>query len=349
MPAFRPPRRSPRHSSRRSPARFLVHAALAVVPLVASFGAAAQSCEAPGPAPALGARIASIAMAEYQRFNGHRIDAHGRLWKFGSVETETEPLRAAEGDAAPPADRYAWRRVWTYWQTLEQHRPGTAGHRDFKWAPSLLDDPASASPSRVESVGALLAAVPADAPRAEQLREALVRAAIADSPWSGAFISFVMHEAGLSDQAFHFAGAHAVYIAGALRDEPGYAFRACDIRRTAPRVGDLICYSRGQRVLETFADWQARAGELDGRTKSHCDVVVSVDPKALKIESIGGNVLQAVTRRQLMVNEAGLLARRHYAGAPMNRPRPGSPCAEDASCEKSDLNQQHWGVLLQLR
>lgn len=331
------------------PIRLLVRAVFAMAPVLAPALSAAQSCDAPGPAPEVAARIVSAAMQEYQRFNGHRIDAHGRLWKFGSVETETEPLRAADDDAAPPADRYAWRRVWRYWQTLDQHRPGLLGLRDFKWAPALLDDPASAGKSRVEALGPLLAAVPADAPQAEQMREALVRSAISDSPWSGAFISFVMHEAGLSDQAFHFSGAHAVYIGGALRETPGYAFRACDIRRTAPRVGDLICYSRGKPELDTFADWLALADRIDSRTKSHCDVVVSVDRRALKIESIGGNVLQAVTRRQLMVNEAGLLSRRHYASAPMNRPRPGSPCAEDATCEKSDLNQQHWSVLLQLR
>lgn len=331
------------------PHRCLVHAVLATATAFVPALAAAQSCEAPGTAPDVGARIASIAMQEYQRFNGHRIDARGHLWKFGSVETETEPLRTADGDVAPPADRYAWRRVWHYWQTLDQHRPGLLGQRDLKWAPDLLDDPVSAGRSRVDALGPLLAAVPADAPQAEQMREALVRTAISDSPWSGAFISFVMHEAGLSDQAFHFSGAHAVYIGGALRETPGYAFRACDIRRTAPRVGDLICYSRGRPVLDTFADWQALADRIDNRTKSHCDVVVSVDRRALKIESIGGNVLQAVTRRQLMVNEAGLLSRRHYASAPTNRPRPGSPCAEDVTCEKSDLNQQHWSVLLQLR
>ncbi|WP_067065639.1 DUF2272 domain-containing protein [Roseateles chitosanitabidus] len=332
-----------------TPLRLLSAAALAVVLHVAPTRAAAQSCEAPGPAPELGQRLADIAMREYQRVDGHRIDAHGRLWKFGSVETETEPLRAAEGDDAPSAQRYAWRRIWHYWQVLDQHRPGTADHRDLKWAPALLDDPASAPRSRVDTVGAVLAAVPSGSPMSEAMRESVVRAAISDSPWSGAFISFVMHEAGLSDQAFHFSGAHAVYIAGAMRESPGYAFRACDIRRTAPRVGDLICYSRGKPVLDRFADWQERLPAIDGRTKSHCDVVVSVDRKTLKIESIGGNVMQSVTRRQLMINESGLLSRRHYVGAPRNRPRPGSPCAEDATCEKSDLNQQHWSVLLQLR
>lgn len=331
------------------PLRLLAPAALAVVLHLASAPVAAQSCDAPGPAPALGQRLADIAMREYQRVDGHRIDAHGRLWKFGSVETETEPLRAAADDDAPSAQRYAWRRIWHYWQVLDQHRPGTAADRDLKWAPDLLDDPVAAARSRVAAVGAVLAEVPASSPMAEPMRESIVRAAISDSPWSGAFISFVMHEAGLSDQAFRFSGAHAVYIAGAMRESPGYAFRACDIRRTAPRVGDLICYSRGKPALDSFADWKERLDRIDGRTKSHCDVVVSVDSKSSKLESIGGNVMQSVTRRQLMINEAGLLSRRHYVSAPQNRVRPGTPCAEDATCEKGDLNQQHWSVLLQLK
>ena len=121
------------------------------------------------------------------------------------------------------------------------------------------------------------------------------------------------------------------------------------LNRHLNTIAVLAAIARGKPVLDRFADWQERLPAIDGRTKSHCDVVVSVDRKTLKIESIGGNVMQSVTRRQLMINESGLLSRRHYVSAPQNRKRPGTPCAEDPTCEKSDLNQQHWSVLLQLK
>lgn len=304
-----------------------------------SLTAQAQTCAKPGPVSPLGEKLARIALDEYRRFNGHRIDAQGRLWKFGNVETETEPV---EGD------RYAWRRVWRYWQALDVHRPSSLMMRRATWLPELLDNPASApARARMTTMKEALAAVP-EGELAELQREALVRAAIADTPWSAAFISFLMHEAGVADEAFSYSSAHATYIRPALEDAPGYAYRACDPRKTRPRVGDLICYSRGGKPpLRNLADWREHAGELDGRIKSHCDLVVSTDAAAAKMESIGGNVLQSVTRRKLMLKGDGSLSDRHQLD--QHKPRPGSECARDETCHKGDLNLQQWGVLLQLR
>ncbi|MBV8500890.1 MAG: DUF2272 domain-containing protein [Paucibacter sp.] len=320
---------------------------LASLLLLAFGGAQAQSCEQPGPPSELGQRLADIAMGEYRQFNGHRIDAQGRLWKFGNVEVEAEPLRDAE-----PADRYAWRRVWRYWETLDKHVPGTLDMRRVSWASDLLDDSANAGRSRLSTLREIFAKLPADMDPAELevLRESVVRATISDTPWSAAFISYLMDRAGLSEEQFHFASAHAVYIRPALEGKEGYAYRACDVRKTAPRVGDLICYGRAARPLRSFADWQAQMGALDGSVKSHCDLVVKVDRKAAKMESMGGNVEQSVTWRKLMLDERGMLSTRHLSAL---HDKPFGPnaaaCADDASCLKSDLNLQYWGVLLQLR
>ncbi|HEY1090608.1 MAG TPA: DUF2272 domain-containing protein [Burkholderiaceae bacterium] len=313
--------------------------------------AVGPSCAAPGPVSERGERLARIALSEYARFNGHRIDAQGRLWKFGSVETETEPLLnpdAGKPEAQDP-ERFAWRRVWRYWQTLDQHVPGTLAHRRISWVPGLLDAPDAGSRPRATTLEKAFAELPmtAEGASSELQREALVRAALSDNAWSAAFISFLMHEAELPDAAFRYSSAHAVYIRPALEGQVDYAYRACDPRRTQPRVGDLICYSRGENALADFRDWQAHASELGGGSKSHCDLVVSVDKGAAKLESIGGNVLQSVTRRKLMLNEQGTLSDRHQlARHPI---KPGSECGRDATCTKSDLNLQRWGVLLQLR
>jgi hypothetical protein len=266
------------------------------------------------------------------------------------VEVEAEPLRDAE-----PADRYAWRRVWRYWETLDKHVPGTLDFRRVSWAPGLLDDPAQADGHRMSTLREIFAKLPPglDPAETEILREAVVRATISDTPWSAAFISYLMDRAGLSEAQFHFASAHAVYIRPALEgpeQHPDYAYRACDPRKTAPRVGDLICYGRAAKPLRSFADWQAQMGALDGSVKSHCDLVVSVDRKAAKMESMGGNVEQSVTWRKLMLDERGLLSTRHLVALHAKPFGPNAAaCASDASCQKSDLNQQYWSMLLQLR
>ena len=84
------------------------------------------------------------------------------------------------------------------------------------------------------------------------LREAAVRAAIIDTSWSAAFISYVVRQSGVTENAFRFANAHRVYIYDAFAasaaelanksDERLY--RACPVSSTRPRVGDLICQQR---------------------------------------------------------------------------------------------------------
>ena len=312
----------------------------------------AQSCAAPGPVSETGRKLARIAEDEYTRFNGHRIDAQGRLWKFGNDEVETEPLLNPQTGETEPreADRFAWRRVWRYWEVLDTHVPGTLSNRRVVWAPDLLEDPANSGRQHYTPLIDALAEVPAgpDGKRNELLSEALVRAALSDVPWSAAFISYVMSEGGLTAEQFNFSSAHASYIRPALEDAPGYAYRACDPRTTRPRVGDLICYSRGADLLQGFQDWRAHVAELGNRSKSHCDIVISTDYSAAKMESIGGNVEQAVTRRRLMLKADGTLSDKHQL-ALHPTPKAGGDCARDISCHKENLNLQAWGILLQLK
>lgn len=326
--------------------RFHRIAALLLVGLLTN-RAQAQSCEAPGPVSERGRELAQLALAEYAQFNGHRIDAQGRLWKFGSVEVETEAL--VDGQ---PDDRFAWRRVWRYWQTLDTHQPGTVDTRRVTWAEGLLDDPAQAGRNRLTTLRDIFSRLPPgdDKGTNEILREAVVRTTISDTPWSAAFVSYLMDRAGLSEQEFHYSSAHAVYIRPALENAPGYAYRACDPQRTVPREGDLICYGRAAKPLLSFADWQAHAGQLNSNVKSHCDLITKVDLDAKKMESMGGNVEQSVTWRRMMLNEKGMLSNRHQLALHAKPSGPNAKaCASDPSCAKSDLNLQYWGLLLQLR
>ncbi|MFN3669535.1 MAG: DUF2272 domain-containing protein [Brevundimonas sp.] len=114
-------------------------------------------------------------------------------------------------------------------------------------------------------------------------------------PWSAAFISWVMCEAGLGEPAqFRRDVSHRVYIDQAIRardgQAPGAAFVAHDVGEQAIEPGDLLCNSRGGVDYRTIDDRRADLGEY---APAHCDVVVRVD--ADRINVIGGNVVQGVS------------------------------------------------------
>jgi hypothetical protein len=121
-----------------------------------------------------------------------------------------------------------------------------------------------------------------------------------NAPWSAAFVSWVMCEAGLGamDQ-FQRAVAHHAYIDQAIRarDEraPRAAFVAYDAGEAAIAPGDLLCASR-RPVYRTLAE---RRRQIGVGARSHCDIVVKVDEKSERILVIGGNVRGAVSLKLL--------------------------------------------------
>jgi hypothetical protein len=314
-----------------------VVAALCLLHVTAGFGACAP---ASGGGP-LGARIAAAALLEHAEFNGHRIDAQGHLWHAGPAESETESLRDPDTglpDASRPG-RFAWRRVWEYWLTLARHAEGEALSRKVISVPGLLDDPASTQRPREIRLSELFSRMAGEDPESETaLRQAAVRAALNDSPWSAAFISYLMDRAGLVDGQFRYAAAHWQYIQRAFEQPEGYAYRACDPRRTTPKIGDLLCYARGASPLKDFSAWREAVASPFFSAAAHCEVVVEVDLPALKIETVGGNVIQSVARRRLNLNEAATLSDSHDPDG-----------AAAARARRGNLNLEYWGVLLQLK
>jgi hypothetical protein len=310
--------------------------------------AASSDCVHSAPPGPRAQAIARAALNEYAQFSGHRINAGGALWKAGAAESETEMLRDPDTGAADAgqAGRYAWRRVWEYWLTLERHVPGEAWGRKVVSVPGLLEDPLASSRAAETRLRDLIVRT-YGADGNDALAQAVVRAALNDSPWSAAFISYLMDKAGLDDRQFRFASAHWQYVQRALQQPEGYAYRACDPRSTVPAVGDLLCYSRGVPLLRDFAAWQTAAQQPGFSASAHCEVVVEVDTDARKIETVGGNVVQSVARRRLRLNQAKLLSLsldpdRHAV-------HENSDCGRDKTCEDGNLNLQYWGMLLQLK
>jgi hypothetical protein len=117
-----------------------------------------------------------------------------------------------------------------------------------------------------------------------------------NSPWSAAFISWVMCEAGLGDvDAFHRAVAHHRYIDQAIRARDGSAGRSAFVARDAGEAaivpGDMLCSGR-RPAYRTLSERRRQMGQ--GAT-THCDIVVSVDVEGRRFLAIGGNVRSAVT------------------------------------------------------
>jgi hypothetical protein len=121
-----------------------------------------------------------------------------------------------------------------------------------------------------------------------------------DMPWSAAFISWNMRNAGAHDR-FRYSTLRSTYIYQSIRDrangrqEAGYwCWRLNELR---PSPGDLVCWARQSGV-----DYDHQANSTYA---GHCDVVVECASD--KIFVIGGNVGDSVTKRPLKLNTDGFL------------------------------------------
>ncbi len=116
-------------------------------------------------------------------------------------------------------------------------------------------------------------------------------------PWSAAFISWVMCEAGLGETSqFRRAVAHHSYVDQAIRardgNEPNAAFVAYSPGEEDISPGDLLCNGRASLNYRTIADRRRNMGE---GMRSHCDIVVKVDAPTKRIFVIGGNVYRSAS------------------------------------------------------
>lgn len=126
--------------------------------------------------------------------------------------------------------------------------------------------------------------------------------------WSAAFISAVLRRAGFSESEFRFGKSHADYIVAA-RERLSSAYDVVPTPAFA-LPGDLVCALReGARLgAATNAEIVARITAGETPTPMHCDLVTRVDLAARRLDAIGGNVQQAVSRSTLALDELGRVA-----------------------------------------
>ncbi|MTW19865.1 DUF2272 domain-containing protein [Allochromatium palmeri] len=124
-------------------------------------------------------------------------------------------------------------------------------------------------------------------------------------PWSAAFISWIMLNAGVPAYQFRPSIAHWTYLADLIESAslPGRYFVPRRIQDYSPEPGDLICaYRAPSRVA--LVDGYVRAGALTG-VRAHCDLVTGKQGQTLEV--IGGNVRNSVSKVQLELDAQGRL------------------------------------------
>ncbi|MGE0566050.1 MAG: DUF2272 domain-containing protein [Pseudolabrys sp.] len=325
-------------------------------------------------------RIARVAIEEFGRFGGHRIDSDGRIVDFGQTEAEQSPNPTAE--LQDSVGKLAWWRVKKYWQALfGDSAPDKLEVLGFGDATAKTDDK-DVTPLIRTTAARLLKAAEAetDPETREVLREAAWRLAIIDTPWSAAFISYVVRQAGAADKSFRFSNAHRGYIydafatgvAEAAGKDDAHFYRACPVYATVPRAGDIICHQR-ERALTNSSDGEVRelirtelasGGETRSVRSTHCEVVAFIDAPARKLYTVSGNVNQSVSARKLNLRaDMKLSATQGHCGGPghWTLPKSGSRVAADTGDkpaslrstakprEQCSLNDSNWFVLLQAR
>lgn len=115
-------------------------------------------------------------------------------------------------------------------------------------------------------------------------------------PWSSAFISYVFFKAGAKDK-FPYSSAHNGYfqVAKRERDNKNAPLRGFRINEYAPKVGDLVVFSR-----------QAGAGyHTPGFFPSHGEIVIEVGSGYVK--TVGGNVADAVRESTFTIDSKGFM------------------------------------------
>lgn len=340
----------------------------------AAFWKAVQArCDATAAKPSgeIGARVAAVALDEFHRFDGHRIDADGRLVGFGQTEAEQSLRPTAQMQSK--VGTLAWWRVMQYWQALYgKDAPSKLEVLGFGDAVAANDADTQAPLIRTTTAKLLQAAENEPDPETrEVLREAAWRLAIIDTPWSAAFVSYVVRKAGAADRTFRFSNAHWGYIYDAFATssaevegkDDAHLYRACPLETTVPRPGDIVCRQR-DRKLDGASDRAVRdriVGELAGGPlgytvrATHCEVVAFIDAPARKLYTVSGNVEQAVTARKLNLRadmKFSAAQGRCEGNGHWNLPEPQDTSgAQRASMPHGNcsLNDKNWFVLLQVR
>lgn len=118
-------------------------------------------------------------------------------------------------------------------------------------------------------------------------------------PWSSAFISYLFAKSGAKDK-FPYSSAHSEYFqyAKANRNKANAPLKGYRISEYAPKVGDLVVYSRQK----------GKGYNSSGFFPSHGELVIETGKGFIK--AIGGNVSNSVRESRYTTDEKGRLTKK---------------------------------------
>jgi len=169
------------------------------------------------------------------------------------------------------------------------------------------------------------------------------RTFVVDTPWSAAFVSWVMRKAAVP--GFNGSASHLDYVRRAYREPFQSPYRVAHPLGAQVRAGDLLCYVRGTTRVYGFGELATVLSGNEPGLAMHCDVVVGIETGADDARSaflVGGNVFDSVTMRRLRLTPGN-----RFDALPMRLA--SDPECSPESAYACDLNRQDWSVLLQLR
>lgn len=270
--------------------------------MATAWPAMAGGCRGSDPlsAPDLPTRIAAVACRENRLWFEPFIDIDGRLASTTVAEMETARL----SDGMTPA----WKRVVDYWRG--SGLLGAVAQRAGAGTCEYVTNDSYANPN--------------------------CRGFLIDTPWSAAFVSYVMVQSGVP--GFRASPSHIDYVRDAWRN-PNSPYTIVDPNTGEPAAGDLLCFVRGSAAIDGYGGLQAwLARNADSALAMHCDAVVDVSNGVASL--VGGNILQSVTLRMLPVNRAGRF---------WNLPYARSTACSPANPKACSFNAQNWVALLKLK
>lgn len=261
------------------------------------------------PGTPLASRIVQIAQRELDAWHQPFIDAGGRLLSRRTAEAENARLK--DGSRA-------WERVAAYWRDS-----GTLARiSDSRSAALQCLQPPSDSYARNEC-----------------------RSFVIDVPWSAAFISYVMVQAGAPE--FRTSPSHIDYIRAAWREQGPY--RLHDPNQTPVALGDMLCYIRNNSQIVSYGGLVGFLSASNGGLQSHCDIAVNLLPGEVWL--VGGNVANMVTLRKLRLDAQGRAqlprpVSTDWVGTDEEGQSPACSPSNEAACS---MNRQNWAALLKLQ
>jgi len=127
------------------------------------------------------------------------------------------------------------------------------------------------------------------------------------APWAAAFVSWCVKTAGASSNEFVFAPTSARFVNAAIKNalQGTGVFRALEVDKYQPQVGDIIQNNRGNKFSYDYA-------RTHKDYPSHSAIVVEVgaDHQGHYAYTIGGNESDSIRRQRVALNKSGFINQR---------------------------------------